>query len=144
MITCKRGIAAVGKVQLLFLWQKANFAPYQSQNYLTPHYKILNKWLRQWDKENCQIWLRSVLGERLPCGWNIVLVRDFLLVSLIRLQTAIRNRFWCIVAQKTSFGLRMCLLSIRSVKIGCKGSKSPKSDSVGKYQRKRKRPKNTL
>jgi len=51
----------------------------------------------------------------------------FLLVSLIRLQTTIRNGFWCFMAQKTSFGVRMSPLSIRSVKIECKGVKIPKS-----------------
>jgi len=45
------------------------------------------------------------------------------------------------MAQKTSFGVRMCLLSIRSVKIESKQSKSPKSCSVGKSHPKRKRPK---
>jgi len=45
------------------------------------------------------------------------------------------------MAQKTSFGVRMCLLSIQSDKIVCKGSKTPNSGSVGKSQPKRKRSK---
>jgi len=33
---------------------------------------------------------------------------------------------WCTMAQKTSFSIRMCLLSIRSVNIQCKGVKISK------------------
>jgi len=40
-----------------------------------------------------------------------------------------------------SFDLRMCFLSIRNAKIVCKGSKSPKSGTVGKSQPKGKRSK---
>jgi len=49
-----------------------------------------------------------------------------LLVSLISLQTTLRNGFWCAMAQKTSFGVRMCLLSIRNVKIERKDVKVSK------------------
>jgi len=112
--TCKR---SSGKDQFLFLRESANFALLQSQNYLTNQYKIVNDWLRRWDEENCQVWFRSVLGERLPCEWNIQFYCFFLLVSLIRLHTTIRNGFSCTIGQISSFGVRMCLLSIRSVKI---------------------------
>jgi len=64
-------------------------------------------------------------GSVSPSGWNITNC-DKILGSLIRLQTTIRNGFWCTMAQKIRFGTRMCLLSIRSVKIWCKGVKIAK------------------
>jgi len=52
------------KYQFLFLWERAHFAPLQSQNCLTNQYQILNDLLHRWDKKDSPIWLRSVLGER--------------------------------------------------------------------------------
>jgi len=60
---------------------------------------------------------------------------------LFRWSGYIRNGFWCSMAQKTSFSVRMFLLSIRSVNIECKGVKIPKTGPVGKSQPKRKRSK---
>jgi len=124
--------------------------------YTTNQHQILNDWLRRWGEENCQIWLRLVLYGGLLPMWvkcRPTLLLFFLLVSLIRLQTTIRHGFWCTMAQKTSFGIRicpwskhevtpwMCLLSIRSVKIERKGVKIPKIWLSRKSPPKRKRPK---
>ena len=45
------------------------------------------------------------------------------------------------MAQKTWFGERMCLLSVQALQSTLRGSKSPKTALVGKSQPKRKRPK---
>jgi len=63
---------------------------------------------------------------RLPMWVKYTILAFFLLVLLIRLQTTIRNGFLCTVAQKTSFSARMCVLSIRIVKIECMVVKIPK------------------
>jgi len=105
---------------------RANFAPLLSRNYVTNHYHILNDWLYRWDEENCIIWFRLVLRGLLPMWVKCTLLQFFLFVSLLGLLTTIRKGFWCIMAQKTSFGARMCLLSIRCVKIECKKVNIPK------------------
>ena len=92
-------------------------------------------------------------GSGSPFWWNIqfqifgsffeffLLLLIILLVSSTRLQTTIRKGLRRMMAQKTWFGVRMCLLGIRSVEITFRGSTSSKTAAVWKSQPKRKRPK---
>jgi len=109
-----------GKDQLLFLWERADFALLQSRNYLTNQYQILNDWLHRWDKENCQILLWLVLGDCLPMLVKYIILLFYCFFFLFRwsgYRPQFATEFWCPMAQKTLFGVRMYLLSIRSVKI---------------------------
>ena len=47
-----------GQVHLLFLWERANYAPLQSRHYCTNQYQTLNEKLRQRDEEIANISLQ--------------------------------------------------------------------------------------
>jgi len=94
------------------------------------------------------IWWPWVLGELLLKWVKYTLFcMQFactqILGSLIRLQTTICNGFWCTVAQKIRFGARMCLLSIQSVNIQCKGVKLAKIWLSREIPAKSKTPENS-
>jgi len=97
-IICKPGRAACGKDHLLFLWERANFAPLQSRNYDANqyrHFEGLNTSVRCRELQNLvEIGATSLVGEIYYFLFSVVISTFFLLlVSLIRLQTTIRNGF---------------------------------------------------
>jgi len=120
----------------------SNFAPLQSRNYWTNQHQILNDWLPRWDKENCQIWLQKVLGERLP-KWVkytlfvVIVMGSFAFASMF-LWTGYRPQFATDfdVLWLKRFGLAQgCAFWVSKVlKFSVRGSKSPKCGSVGKSQ----------
>ena len=60
------------------------------------------------------------VGQVYSSRFSVFFLYFFLLLLLIsstHLQTTIRNGFWRMMAQKTWFGVRICLMSIWSVKI---------------------------
>ena len=56
-----------------------------------------------------------------------LLLLILLLVSSTHQQATICNGFWLSMAQKTWFGVRMCLMGVQSVKINFQGFKVPQS-----------------
>ena len=88
------------------------------------------------------------------CGWNVQLqilalkkvssAYLFLIFDLSNnLHTVIRNGFWRVMAQKTWFDVRMCLLGVRSVTIGYNyGFKIPQNCSSTEIQAKTRTYKN--
>jgi len=126
--TCKRGSAAVvrtsncsyGKGQILHLSRAETTVPINTKFWMIDYVGEIMRIARfGWD------WRAS---PRVSEIYSFTVF--FLFVSLVRLQTAIRNGFWfwCrpTMAQNTSFGVGMCLLSILSIKIECMGIGIPK------------------
>jgi len=115
-ITCKRGSAAVvrtsccsyGKHQILHLSRDETTEPINTKFWAIDYLgdkKGITKFGSDRFKDSVS-----------PSGWNVQFSCFFLSGSSFRLQTTIRNGFWCIMAQKIRFGARMCLLSIHSLK----------------------------
>jgi len=115
-ITCKRGSAAVvttsccsyGTGRILHLSRAETTEPINTKFWTIDYLgemKEIAKFGSDWFYGGFPRWVKCTL------------LLFFLLVSSFRLQTTIRNGFWCTMAQKIRFGARMCLLSNRSVKI---------------------------
>jgi len=131
---CKRGSAAMvrntccsyGKGQIMNLSRAETTLPINTKFWTIDY------------EEHCIILFRLILRRAYPHVGEMHTLTvfsscfvDHTLLSAIQphknsFQTKICNGIWRNVAQKTSFGVRTCLLSIRSVKIEGKGVKIPK------------------
>ena len=139
-ITCKHDMAACGKDGSWFLWERPFFTPLQRRNYGITRYQI---YLTNVDvgqrKRIAELGSNWIHGSDSLCGWIIqlqILVSflDYFLLLLrlvpsTHLQTAIRHGFGRLVAQKTWFGARICLLSVRIATTTSKGFKISKNCS---------------
>jgi len=139
-ITCKPGSAAVartsycsyGKEQLLQLSRAETTIPINTKFWTIDYVGEMKRIVKVgWD------WFHGGISL---CGWNI----HFSWFSSSFFDQATDHNSQQILmhyGSKSSFGVRMCLLGVGSVKIDCKGAKSPKSGPVRKSQPKRKRSK---
>jgi len=113
VITCKRGSTAVlrttccsyGKGQILHLSKPETTLPINTRFWTIDNVGEM--------KRIAKFGSDGFYGGLLSMWVKCTLLLFFLLVSSIRLQTTIRNGFWCTMAQNTPIGVRICLLSIQ-------------------------------